>query len=131
MPAQYTPQSYIEKKDDILTRCLKLTEDVYSGVKDSEKLAGLLDRRMETIRELQELEKAAREAREACPKEALDRLDSKLRLILSLDEKTESAMTNARRELLGAMKSNTMEQKFMGYAAAASPERGRLLNEKQ
>jgi hypothetical protein len=131
MPAQYTPQGYIEKKDDILTRCLRLTEDVYNGLGDPEGLADLLDRRMETIRELQELEKLAGEAKAACPREDLDRLESKLRLILSLDEKTEGAMTDARRELLDAMKSNTREQKFMLYAETAKPDRGRLLDEKQ
>ncbi|MDR1573984.1 MAG: hypothetical protein LBS24_06705 [Clostridiales Family XIII bacterium] len=131
MPGQYTPQGYIEQKDDILTRCLRLTEDIYNGVRTPEGLADLLDRRMETIRELQTLEGAAREARDACPQEALDRLDSKLRLILNLDEKTEGAMTDARRELLDAMKSNTREQRFMVYAETAKPDRGRLLDEKQ
>jgi hypothetical protein len=131
MSTQYTPQGYIEKKDDILTRCLRLTEDIHSGVGNPEGLAELLERRMETIREFREFEDAAGAARDACPQEDLDRLDSKLRLILSLDERIRDAMADARRDLRNAMKSNAMGRKFMGYAMTANAESGRFLDEKQ
>jgi hypothetical protein len=131
MPAQYTPEGYIEKKDDILTRCLRLTEDIYSGVKTPEALADLLTRRMETIEELKELEQGAEDVKNVCPAEALDGLDSKLRLILSLDEKIENAMNDEKAEILGSMKSNIAERKLTEYATVGKPDKGRLLDEKQ
>jgi hypothetical protein len=129
MPERRATEDYAKKKDDILTRCLRLTEDIYSGAEAPEKLAALLDRRMETIRELEKLEAEAGEARDACPPEARAGHDSKLRLILSLDKKIEDAMKKTGGELLGSMKSNTMERKFMQYEAAEKPGTGRLLDE--
>jgi hypothetical protein len=131
MPAQYTSQGYIEKKDDILTRCLRLTEDIYSGVKAPETLADLLDKRLETITELKALEDEAKDAKKACSEEALGGLDSKLRLILSLDAKIEAAMNDEKAEILGSMKSNTAGRKLTEYAVMGRPDKGRLFDEKQ
>jgi hypothetical protein len=131
MRTQYTPESYTEKKGDILTRMLRLTEDIYSGVKSPETLEPLLDKRMGTIEELQKLEQDAEEAKKACSEKALADLDSKLRLILSLDSKIESDMTDVKAEIKGSMKSNTMGRKFVKYAITEEPGKGRLLDEKQ
>jgi hypothetical protein len=132
MSAQCTPESYIKRKDDILTRCLRLTEDIYSGAGTPEKLAALLDKRMEAIMELEKFEAEAGGVRDSCPREALSGLDSKLRLILSLDKKIEDAMKKTRGDLRGSMKFNTMEQKFIQYAKSKnSLATGRLLDEKK
>jgi hypothetical protein len=131
MPAQYTPEGYIEKKNDILTRCLRQTEDIYSSVGEPEALADLLAGRMETIAELEVLENEAKDAKKACSEKALAGLDSDLRLILSLDAKIEAAMNEAKSEILDSMKSNTAERKFMRYANVDKPDNGRLLDEKQ
>jgi hypothetical protein len=131
MPATIAPEAYAEKKDDILTRCLRITEDIYSNIKTPEALEDLFDRRMETIDELRMLDESAGEAKDVCPKETIDRLDAKLKLILSLDERIESAMRDAMRDLRGSMKRNTMGQKFIKYANAAISEKGRLLDEKK
>ncbi|MDR1247493.1 MAG: hypothetical protein LBK57_10830 [Clostridiales Family XIII bacterium] len=131
MRARYTPESYIKEKNDVLTRILRLTEDIYSGVKAPETLESLLDRRMETIDELQRLEHDAADAKKACPEKALAELDSKLRLILNLDAKIENDMTDAKAGLFDSMKSNAMEQKFIKYEIVGEPEKGRLLDEKQ
>ncbi|MDR2132034.1 MAG: hypothetical protein LBP30_01670 [Clostridiales Family XIII bacterium] len=130
--AGYTAETYIEKKDALLTKCLRLTEDIYSGVGgDPEALPGLLDLRMETIKELETLDADAGAAKDACPEEAANAFDSKLRLILSLDERIEGAVRGAQRELLGSIRSNMMERKFTGYSAAMDSDKGRYLNEKQ
>jgi hypothetical protein len=131
MPADRTANDYIEKKDDILTRCLRLTEDIYSAVGESDTLAALLDERMKTIEELVRLEEGSAELRQACPAEALAGLDSKLRLILSLDERIESAIADVKLKLLDSLKSNTMERKFMKYAVAEETESGRLFDKKK
>jgi hypothetical protein len=131
MSATIAPESYAKKKNDILTRCLRVTEDIYSSIGTPEALADLFDRRMEIIGELRELDESAGEAKNACPRETTDELDAKLKLILSLDERIEGVMRDAQRDLLGSMKSNTMGQKFIKYANAASPGKGRLLDEKK
>jgi hypothetical protein len=131
MPARCTPEGYIEKKDDILTRCLRLTEDIYSSVNAPEKLDALFAGRMETIEELKALEQGAEDVKSACSKEALDELDSKLLLILSLDAKIEGAMNDEKTEILGSIKLNTAERKFAEYAIVGKPDKGRLFDEKQ
>jgi hypothetical protein len=131
MAATITPEAYAEKKDAILTSCLRVTEDIYSSVGTPEALEGLFDRRMEMIDELRRLDESAGEARNACPRETTDELDTKLKLILSLDERIESAMRDAMRDLRGSMKFNTMGQKFIQYANTAISEKGRLLDEKK
>ena len=126
-----TAEAYIEKRDALLTRCLRLTEDIYSGVKDPESLPDLLDRRMEMLRDLGRLDAEAGGTRDVCPQDALDRSDAKLRLIQSLDAKIETALRGARSELRDAMKRNAAERKFTGYAAPANAEKGRILDEKK
>ena len=129
--ARHTAETYIAEKDALLTRCLRLTEDIYSSLADPESLPVLLDRRMELLRELGRLDEEAKEAKAACPKAALDGLDSKLRLIGSLDAKIETALRDAQKELRGAMKRNAAERKFTGYAAPANIDKGRRLDKKK
>ncbi|MDR2088176.1 MAG: hypothetical protein LBP73_02355 [Clostridiales Family XIII bacterium] len=126
-----TTEAYIEKKDALLTKCLRLTEDIYSGLAgDPEALPALLDRRMEAIAEIQTLDAGAGAAKDACPEEATDRFDSTLRLILNHDKRIESALRGTQRELLGSIRANVMERKFTGYTATNS-DRGKRLDEKQ
>jgi hypothetical protein len=132
LTAHRTAKTYLERKEDILTRCLRLTEDIYSGIASApESLPELFDRRMAVLRELGRLDEDAAEAKAACPAEALERSDAKLRLIQSLDEKIETTLRDAQHKLHDSMKSNMMEQKFTGYAAPADAGRGRLLDEKK
>jgi hypothetical protein len=123
-------ETYIEKRDALLLDCLRLTEDIYSGVGEPESLPALLDRRMEMLRELRLLDEAAGEARSACPKEALAQSDAGLRLIQNLDAKIEAALRDAQSKLLSAMKRNAAERRFTGYAAA-DVETGRRLDQKK
>jgi hypothetical protein len=124
-------QSYIGTRNELLAQCLRLTEDIYSGVNgDAETLLGLIDRRMETIEALRKLDDDAGETKNACPAETLAQSDAKLRLIQSLDEKIEREMRDAQRKLLDAMQSNVLERKFAGYVVSAEAEKGRRLDEK-
>jgi hypothetical protein len=125
-------QTYAGKRNTLLTQCLRLTEDIYSGIGgDAEILPELLDRRMDILEAIRKLDEDAGAARESVPAEALAQSDAVLRLIQNLDEKIKDTMRDARDKMLDAMHANAMERKFTGYTAAAEPEKGKHLNEKK
>ncbi|MDR2295469.1 MAG: hypothetical protein LBD95_01605 [Clostridiales Family XIII bacterium] len=126
-----TTAAYIERKDALLTDCLRLTEDIYSALDRPESLPALLDRRMELLRALFRLDEEAGEAKAACPEDENKRLTAKLRLIQSLDARIETALGAARSELLNTMKRNATERKFTGYAPVTDSGKGRRLDEKK
>ncbi|MDR2355216.1 MAG: hypothetical protein LBE16_03375 [Clostridiales Family XIII bacterium] len=122
-------ETYIAKRDALLTSCLRLTEDIYSALDRPESLPALLDRRMEMLRELRRLDDA--EGARAADRGEAEPSDSKLRLIQSLDAKIETALREARGELLNAMKRNATERKFTGYAPVTDAGKGRRLDKKE
>jgi hypothetical protein len=127
-----TPQQYLDEKKDILDRCLRLTEDCSSSLEDPEALHVLLEQRMDIIKELETLETAADDAlRQACPPGALDRLDETLRLILALDQRNGDQLRDNRAQLVGAMKANTQEQRFLHYNEPQRPVGGKFLDKKK
>jgi hypothetical protein len=127
------PQQYVAQKRDILTRCLRLTEDIHNALGgDPDALEGLIDRRMGVISEFQALEGSVDDAlRASCPKGELDSLDGMLRVILSFDEKTEATLRKMQIETLESMKSNTQKQRFTQYETVTRPMSGRLMDKKE
>ncbi|MDR0570741.1 MAG: hypothetical protein LBG71_05945 [Clostridiales Family XIII bacterium] len=132
MRRKITPESYVERKHDILNRCLRLTEEILSSLEKWESLDRLFEERMGVIEELRNLEAAAGERiTKVCAKGEAERLDEALRLILSLDKRIGKAIQSAQSDLLDSMRSNTQEQRFMAYSIRERPASGLLLNERQ
>jgi CRP-like cAMP-binding protein len=132
METVITPEEYVERKNDILNRCLRLTEEIYSNLEKWETLDLLFEKRMDIIGELGDLEVSAGDRiTKTCIEHAAAQLDDKLRLILNLDKQIGQAISETQAELLASMKSNTQEQKFMIYEANQSPSSGVYLDAKK
>jgi hypothetical protein len=132
MPVSLTPEEYTSRKRDILTRCLRFTEDIYNSLNAVDTLNELLTKREDLISGLKELEDSASdELREACPKSELNSLDSLLQIILDLNEKTSGGMLKLQSETLESLKSNTQKRKSAQYETASRPSSGRLMDKKE
>jgi hypothetical protein len=126
-----TKESYLAQKEDILNRCLSLTQDFYNSIERPEELAGLLGRRMGVIEELAGLEQALGKSKDlAISKCEHDRLNNKLSLVLDLDSKASDALIEARDKLKASMKYNTAGRKLLEYRPTGS-EMGRLMDHKE
>ena len=125
-------EKYISQKNDILDKCLRLTEDIYSSLNDWEKPAKLLQERMAAINELVTLESSAGDSiLKTCPKSEAQHLDDKLKLILNLDKLIGEAIQKAQNDVLASMKYNIQEQKLMLFEMPVISESGRYFDEKQ
>ncbi|GHU49741.1 hypothetical protein FACS1894127_3670 [Clostridia bacterium] len=132
MEIKITPEVYVERKNDILNRCLRLTEEIYSNLEKWEALNILFEKRMNIIEELGDLESSAGDRiSKSCTRNETAQLDDKLRLILNLDKQIGQTISETQAELLASMKSNTHEQKFMIYETNQTPASGVFLDEKQ
>ena len=132
MSQELTSESYITYKKDILDRCLRLTEEIYSCLEKQEDPDRPIQERMSIINELESLESSAGDdIRKTCPVDEAIRFDEKLKVILSLDKQIEQSIKKTQKDILESMKQNIHEQKFMLYDTPDSPESGYYFDKKQ
>ena len=132
MSQELTSESYVSQKKDILDRCLRLTEEIYSCLEKQEDPDKPIQERMTVIHELESLESSANDdIKNTCPRDEAVRMDEKLKLILSLDKQIEQSIKKTQKDILESMKQNIQEQKFTLYDTPDSPENGYYFDKKQ
>lgn len=106
-------QNYINQKESLLQKCLRVTEDFASNIDDWESFENILSERGSIIEKIKELEAATPDhIRSACPPKDVKRLDNMLNLILDLDKNAEKYIREAQAELMDSMKTNVQGQRF-------------------
>ncbi|MDR1135413.1 MAG: hypothetical protein LBL49_04440 [Clostridiales Family XIII bacterium] len=131
MDGGISQKRYLDEKEDILDRCLAITQDIYNNINNAERLDELLSKRMDMINELTALENSTPDAsKSTLPKPDADRLGNKLNLVLDLDRKAEAALTEARCKLIESMKSNTNGRKLLQYDGIGAGT-GKFLDQKE
>lgn len=122
-------QEYYQKKKALLNQCLRLSEDIASGLEQWENLAGILLERESLLDQIKELElETTEETKRSLPHDKRRDLDQSIKLILDFDQDTIKAMRKEQEDIMTSLKANIQEQKTIQYGTSTQPSSGRLMN---
>lgn len=123
---------YFLKKKALLKECLHFSEELIGSIESWESVPDIIAGKEAAVLQLSELEEAAdAQTKALLSNEMKQELDQMIKLILDLDNDTANLIRKEQQNIIGSLKTNINEQKFIQYAPAPELARGRKLDYKK
>lgn len=132
MSSNISTYEYYRQKKDLLAQCLRLSEEMISGIENWELVPDILSRKEAAVLQLKYLEDTVDPGTKASLSQEMKlELDSTIKLIQDLDQDTIQLIRKEQQYVKGSLKANIAGQKLMQYAQVPDLQNGRRLDYKK